>query len=46
MQTMLERGRSDFLRALRRLAECRDRGHFPMMQADGEWEDIDLPRWA
>jgi hypothetical protein len=46
MRSMLERGRSDFRRALRRLAECRDRGHFPMMQADGEWEDIDLPRWA
>lgn len=46
MQPMLERGRSDFRRALRRLAECRDRGRFPMMQADGEWEDIDLPRWA
>ncbi|NUZ08524.1 PD-(D/E)XK nuclease-like domain-containing protein [Piscinibacter koreensis] len=43
---MLERGRSDFRRALRRLAECRERGHFPMLQADGEWEDIDLPRWA
>ena len=45
-QRMLERGRSDFRRALRRLAECRARGHFPMLQADGEWEDIDLPPWS
>lgn len=45
-QRMLERGRNDFRRALRRLAECRARGHFPMLQADGEWEDIDLPPWA
>ena len=45
-QRLLERGRSDFRRALRRLAECRARGHFPMLQADGEWEDIDLPPWA
>lgn len=46
MRPFLERGRSDFRRALHRLAECRARGHFPMLQADGEWEDIDLPRWA
>ncbi len=45
-QRMLERGRNDFRRALRRLAECRARGHFPMLQAAGEWEDIDLPPWA
>ena len=46
MRPFLERGRSDFRRALHRLAECRTRGHFPMLQADGGWEDIDLPRWA
>ncbi len=46
MRPFLERGRSDFRRALHRLAECRARGHFPMLQAEGEWEDIDLPRWA
>ena len=45
-QRFLERGRSDFRRALRRLGECRARGRFPMLQADGEWEDIDLPPWA
>lgn len=43
---MLERGRRDFRRALRVLAECRERGCFPMLQADGEWEDVELPRWA
>jgi hypothetical protein len=42
----LERGKSDFRRALRQLAECRARGHFPMLQADGEWEDVDLPPWT
>jgi hypothetical protein len=45
-QRMLERGRNDFRRALRRLAECRARGHFPMLRGDGEWEEIDLPPWA
>jgi hypothetical protein len=45
-QRFLERGASDLRCALRRLAECRARGHFPMLQGDGEWEDIDLPSWA
>ena len=45
-QSFLERGRSDFRLALRQLAECRARGHFPMLQGEGEWEDIDLPPWA
>ena len=31
--------------ALRRLAECRAQGRFPMLQEDGDWEPIDLPRW-
>ena len=35
-----------FRRAMRRLAECRSRNHFPMLQGDGDWESIDLPRWA
>jgi hypothetical protein len=43
---MLERGRRDLRAALRRLAECRARGHFPALQADGDWEEIDLPAWA
>ena len=33
-------------RAMRRLAECRSGNHFPMLQGDGDWESIDLPRWA
>lgn len=45
-QPMLERGRQDFRRALRRLAECRARQHFPMLQPHGDWEDLDLPAWA
>jgi hypothetical protein len=42
----LRRGHQDFRRAMRRLAECRSRNHFPMLQGDGDWESIDLPRWA
>jgi exodeoxyribonuclease VIII len=42
----LRRGQQDFRRALRYLAECRSRNHFPMLQGDGDWESIDLPRWA
>jgi hypothetical protein len=42
----MRRGRAMFRTALRRLAECRARGAFPMMQEDGEWEPVELPRWA
>jgi len=42
----LRRGLQDFRRAMRRLAECRSRNHFPMLQGDGDWESIDLPRWT
>lgn len=41
----LQRGEATFRIALRRLAECRERGIFPMMQGDGEWEDVALPGW-
>lgn len=41
----LRRGQKDFRTALRRLAECRAQGRFPMLQEDGDWESIDLPRW-
>lgn len=41
----LRRGRADFRRVMRRLAECRARDAFPMMQGEGEWEPIDLPTW-
>lgn len=44
-EVFMRRGQAVFRAALRRLAECRERGIFPMMQADGEWEDVDLPRW-
>jgi hypothetical protein len=42
----LLRASDAFLRALRGLAECRSRNHFPMLQGDGDWESIDLLRWA
>jgi PDDEXK-like domain of unknown function (DUF3799) len=42
----MRRGKCEFRRALDALAECRATGCYPMMQADGEWEVIDLPRWA
>lgn len=44
-ETFLRRGQKDFRSALRRLAECRAKGRFPMLQEDGDWEPIDLPRW-
>ncbi|KAK0039499.1 PD-(D/E)XK nuclease-like domain-containing protein [Biomphalaria pfeifferi] len=42
----MRRGQEMYRRALRRLAECRERGAFPMLQGAGEGEEIDLPRWA
>lgn len=42
----LARGRADFRKALRLLAECRSSGCYPGYQPDGTWELIDLPRWA
>lgn len=44
-EAFLRRGQKDFRSALRRLAACRAQGRFPMLQADGDWEPIDLPRW-
>lgn len=44
-EAFMRRGRAMFRGALRRLAECRARGAFPMLQGEGEWETIDLPRW-
>ena len=45
-ESFMRRGQELYRRALRRLAECRERGSFPMLQGDGEGEEIDLPRWA
>lgn len=42
----LARGRNDFRKALRMLAHCRESGRYPGYQADGQWELMDLPRWA
>ena len=42
----LARGRNDLRQALRALAHCRESGRYPGYQADGQWELIDLPRWA
>lgn len=42
----LARGRSDFRKALRALAQCRETACYPGYQPNGERELIDLPRWA
>jgi hypothetical protein len=42
----LRRGRRHFRCAVRRLAGCRSRIYFPILQGDGDWESIDFPRWA
>ena len=44
-EALMRRGRALYRSALRRLSECRSQGRFPMLQADGEWEDVQLPRW-
>ena len=41
----LQRGEQQFRRAVRNLAECHASGYYPPLQADGQWESIDLPRW-
>ena len=42
----LARGKADLRKALRMLAHCRESGCYPGFQPDGQWELIDLPRWA
>jgi PDDEXK-like domain of unknown function (DUF3799) len=44
-EAFMRRGCDDFRRALDKLAECRERGRFPMLQGEGWWEPIELPRW-
>lgn len=44
-ESFMRRGKELYRTALRRLADCRARGVFPMLQGDGEGEEIELPRW-
>lgn len=43
--SFLRRGRSDFRKALQRVAQWRRDGVFPPVQPDGQPETIDLPAW-
>ena len=44
-RSMLARGKDDFRKALRLLAQCRATGAFPPLQAEGKSRIVDLPRW-
>lgn len=41
----MRRGREKFRIALRRLAECRDRGEYPMLQGKGYAQVLDVPAY-
>ena len=44
-EAFLHCGRQKLRTALRRLAECRAKGVFPMLQGEGDSEPIDVPPW-